>query len=141
MKIQHMLRITMGLLLLNGLAQGDDRLGASTQELDRLKQLNKSNTAVSLSDQELSKLMVGKWTTGRHEYFYRSDGTWSMLPTDISTTSGKWRIQNRQLIEERKSEDGGFLPQDARTFLEATAKQLVLKNDKGMYPFRYIRIE
>jgi hypothetical protein len=112
MKTKMILGVAVGLLLLHTSAPAEDRLGASEQELERLKELNKSGAVVSQSDQELRKLMVGKWTTGRHEYMYRPDGTWQMLPTDISTTHGKWRIQNHQLIE-----DTG-----ARTFIEVTPK-------------------
>jgi hypothetical protein len=139
MKTKIILGLAVGLLL-HISAPAEDRLGASEQELERLKELNKSNTVVSQSDQELRKLMVGKWTTGRHEYIYRSDGTWQMLPADISSTNGKWRIQNHQLIEEAKSENG-FLPTGARTFILVTPTELILKNEKGLYPFRYVRIE
>jgi hypothetical protein len=85
--------------------------------------------------------MVGKWTTGRHEYLYQSDGTWRMLPTDISTTNGRWRIQNHQLIQETKSQNRSFSPTAALTFIEASAKRLVLRNAGDLYPFRYVRIE
>lgn len=125
------LGLAVGLLLLHTSASAEDRLGASEQELERLKELNKSGAVVSQSDQELRKLMVGKWNTGRHKYIYRPNGTWQMLPADISTTHGKWRIQNHQLIE-----DTG-----ARTFIEVTPKQLVLKNEQGPYPYRYVRVE
>ena len=108
-----------------------DRLGASEEEMARLKELNKSDTVAPQSDAELTKLMVGKWTTGRHEYLYKANGTWQMLPLDISTTHGTWRIVNHQLIENN----------GARTFLEASSRQLVLKNESGDYPFRYVRIE
>jgi hypothetical protein len=117
--------------LLSGVGQIKDILGASEDEMERLKQLNQTSTVVSLSDDELRKLMVGKWSTGRHQYEYKADGTWRMLPADISTTHGKWRIENQQLIE-----DNG-----ARTIMEANAKQIVLKNDRGTYPYRYVRIE
>ena len=130
----------VGLLLFQGFASAGDKLGTSPQELERFKELNKTSKAVSQSDEELRTLMAGKWTTGRHEYIYRPNGTWQMLPADISTTNGKWRIENRQLIEEIKSESG-FSPTGARTFIEVSPKQLVLKNENGPYPFRYMRIE
>ena len=129
------------LLLFQVAAVGEDKRGTSARELERFKELNKTGTAVSQSDEELRKLMVGKWTTGRHEYLYKPDGTWKMLPADISTTNGKWRIQNRQLIEEIKSENGFSSTGAPRTFIEASPKLLVLKNENGPYPFRYMRIE
>src|SRR5438093_1583480 len=33
----------------------------------------------------LSKILVGKWASPRHEYMFRSDGTWSMLPAEPET--------------------------------------------------------
>ena len=141
MKTSVIVGFAVGLLCFHVFAAAEDRLGASPEEMERLKELNKSNTVASQSDQELTKLMVGKWTTGRHEYLYQSDGTWRMLPTDISTTNGRWRIQNHQLVQETKLEKGSFSHAAALTFIEASPKQLVLRNEGGLYPFRYVRIE
>ena len=122
--------VVAGLVFLPGLVMSGDNLGTSPQELARLKELNKSGAVVSQSDDELRRLMVGKWTTGRHDYIYKADGTWRMLPLDISTTHGTWRIENRQLIEETGS----------RVFIEVSPKQMVLRNSDGPYPFRYMRV-
>ncbi|MEY2439469.1 MAG: hypothetical protein QOI34_854 [Verrucomicrobiota bacterium] len=133
MKMNIVLAIALGLILVPvSRASAADRLGASEQEMERLKQLNQSKTVVSQSDDELKKMMVGKWTTGRHEYIYNANGTWQMLPLDISTTHGTWRIQNHQLIEDMSG---------ARTFIEAKPKQLVLRNEQGPYPYRYVKIQ
>ena len=140
MKTKMILGIGIAFLLFQGHALAGDRLGASEAELENLKALNQSGAVVTESDAELRKFMVGKWTTGRHEYIYRADGTWRMLPLDISTTHGKWRIENHQLIEEIESENG-FVPTGARTFIQVSSKQLVLRNEAGPYPFRYLRIE
>jgi len=141
MKTSVIVGFAIGILCLHVFAAEEDRLGVSPEEMERLKEVNKSNTVASQSDQELTKLMVGKWTTGRHEYLYQSDGTWRMLPTDISTTNGRWRIQNHQLVQETKSENGSLSSATALTFIEASQKQLVLRNEGGLYPFRYVRIE
>ncbi|MFN2509482.1 MAG: hypothetical protein ABR589_12005, partial [Chthoniobacterales bacterium] len=85
MKTEMFLGFTVSLLLLYGSVLAEDKLRTSPAELARLKELNRSAKIVSQSDEELRKLMVGKWTTGRHEYLYRADGTWQMLPADIST--------------------------------------------------------
>jgi murein DD-endopeptidase MepM/ murein hydrolase activator NlpD len=108
----------------------EDVLGASDTELERLRQLNTTNKVASLSDLELRQLMVGRWTTGRHDYEYKADGTWQMLPTNISTTNGTWRIESRQLIE----------GSSVRTIMEASLMRIVLKHDEGPYPYRYERI-
>ena len=117
-------------LALDARVRSTDVLGTSDAELARLRQLNATHKVTPLSDAELRQLMVGKWTTGRHEYEYKPDGTWRMLPADAGT-KGHWRIQNHQLIE-----DTG-----ARTIMEANHQQIVLKNEQGAYPFRYLRIE
>jgi len=108
----------------------EDGIGASDTELERLRQLNSTDKVVSLSDVELRQLIVGRWSTGRHDYDYKADGTWFMLPEDIATTKGIWRIENRQLIESSST----------RTIIEASDKQIVLKNEQGAYPYRYQKI-
>src|SRR5262249_7300918 len=46
----------------------------------------------------LSQRLVGEWQSPRHEYLYRADGTWTMLPEDPQTTHGTWRIEGNQYI-------------------------------------------
>jgi len=48
----------------------------------------------------LSALRVGKWSSPRHDYIFKKDGTWSMLPIEELTTHGKWRIEGNQYYEE-----------------------------------------
>jgi hypothetical protein len=50
------------------------------------------------ADPNFSQLRVGKWETPRHEYLYRKDGTWVMLPEEKDATSGKWRIEGNHYI-------------------------------------------
>lgn len=45
-----------------------------------------------------TKLMVGKWSSPRHEYIYRADGGWSMLPEAEGITRGQWRIEGNQFF-------------------------------------------
>jgi hypothetical protein len=47
----------------------------------------------------LSKILTGKWASPRHDYVYRSDGTWSMLPAEPGTTHGRWRIEGNQYLD------------------------------------------
>ena len=49
-------------------------------------------------DPNFSQLRVGKWETPRHEYLYRKDGTWVMLPEEKDATNGKWRIEGNHYI-------------------------------------------
>ena len=50
------------------------------------------------------KLMVGQWSSPRHEYVYREDGTWSMLPEEEGITHGRWRIEGNQFFTSVASE-------------------------------------
>jgi hypothetical protein len=47
----------------------------------------------------LSSLLVGKWESPRHDYLYRADGTWTMLPVEPDITHGTWRIEGNQLFD------------------------------------------
>ncbi len=46
----------------------------------------------------LSRRLVGKWSSPRHDYLYRRDGSWTMLPADEGTTHGTWRIEGNQFF-------------------------------------------
>jgi hypothetical protein len=47
----------------------------------------------------LSALLVGKWKSPRHEYAFKKDGTWTMLPEKPGITHGKWRIEGNQYFD------------------------------------------
>ena len=44
-------------------------------------------------------LRVGQWESPRHDYLYRADGTWTMLPAEPDITHGTWRIDGNQYFE------------------------------------------
>jgi hypothetical protein len=46
-----------------------------------------------------SSLRVGEWKSPRHDYLYRSDGTWTMLPAEENITHGNWRIEGNQYFD------------------------------------------
>ena len=48
----------------------------------------------------LSTLRVGTWSSPRHDYLYRKNGTWTMLPADPENTHGTWHIEGNK-VEER----------------------------------------
>ena len=58
-----------------------------------------------------TKLMAGKWSSPRHAYFYRADGTWSMLPEEEGATRGRWRIAGNQFFSNADIE-----AEDSRTY-------------------------
>ena len=47
----------------------------------------------------LSAMMIGQWRSPRHDYIYRRDGTWSMLPVEPDTTAGTWHFEGNQCVE------------------------------------------
>src|SRR5262245_14733731 len=54
--------------------------------------------APASDEKGLADRLVGEWASPRHEYRYRRDGTWTMLPEDKDTTHGKWRIEGNQYV-------------------------------------------
>jgi hypothetical protein len=60
----------------------------------------KQHAAPRESDSKaFSKLLVGKWESPRHDYLYRADGTWTMLPAAPDITHGTWRIEGNQFFD------------------------------------------
>jgi hypothetical protein len=47
----------------------------------------------------LSGLLVGQWESPRHDYLYRADGTWTMMPAEPDIAHGTWRIQGNQYFD------------------------------------------
>lgn len=43
-----------------------------------------------------TSLRVGDWTSPRHGYVYRKNGTWSMTPVEPDATHGMWKIEGNQ---------------------------------------------
>jgi hypothetical protein len=52
----------------------------------------------------LSSLLVGKWESPRHDYLYRADGTWSMIPEEPDIAHGTWRIEGNRYIDTHASD-------------------------------------
>jgi hypothetical protein len=60
----------------------------------------KQHPAPNESDgKALANLLVGQWESPRHDYLYRADGTWTMVPADPDTTHGTWRIEGNQYFD------------------------------------------
>src|SRR5262249_28372315 len=56
----------------------------------------------TISTAELRKRISGEWTSPRHNYLYRPDGTWTMLPEVLDgyrATHGVWRIEGNKFFE------------------------------------------
>jgi hypothetical protein len=52
----------------------------------------------------LSGLLAGQWESPRHDYLYRADGTWTMLPIEDGITHGNWRIEGNQYFDSAATE-------------------------------------
>jgi hypothetical protein len=60
----------------------------------------KRHAAPNNSDSKIfPSLLVGKWASPRHDYLFRVDGTWTILPADENTTHGSWRIEGNQYFD------------------------------------------
>jgi hypothetical protein len=74
--------------------------------------------------QALTKLRVGTWTSPRHDYLCRKDGTWTMLPADPETTHGTWKIEGNQ-YEERAIVQGSAPETSKYTIILLSPKDCV----------------
>ncbi len=64
----------------------------------------------------LSKLLVGKWRSPRHDYIYRANGTTSMIG---GGSSGHWTIEGNQ--------------EDGATIILLNAEYYVTASNGGVY--------
>jgi hypothetical protein len=78
----------------------------------------------------LSGLLVGQWDSPRHEYLYRADGTWTMLPEEKDVTRGRWRIEGNQYFSSALIE----LPHESRyTIILITKKDFVFSDEEAVF--------
>jgi hypothetical protein len=59
---------------------------------------------IDSNSKALSARLVGKWESPRHDYLYRADGTWTMLPAEPDIAHGTWRIEGNQYLDTHSSE-------------------------------------
>jgi hypothetical protein len=52
----------------------------------------------------LAGFLVGKWKSPRHDYLFRKDGTWLMLPDEPETPHGNWRFEGNQYFDTVKGD-------------------------------------
>ena len=98
----------------------------------------KRHPAPAESDaQALSKLVVGKWESPRHEYLFKADGVWTMLPEEEDgqkNTNGKWKIEGNQYLQSNQPDVSQF---DKMTILLLDEKDFVMTDgDNVMYQKR-----
>jgi hypothetical protein len=77
----------------------------NTDEWQAIDTEIKQHPAPSDSDgKTFSSFLVGKWESPRHDYLFRSDGTWTMLPIEENTTHGRWHIDGNQYFDTAATE-------------------------------------
>jgi hypothetical protein len=65
----------------------------------------KSHPAPEDSDSKtLASHIVGEWQSPRHDYLYRADGTWTLLPVEEGILHGSWRVEGNQYFDTNASE-------------------------------------
>jgi hypothetical protein len=78
----------------------------------------------------LSKLLTGKWSSPRHDYLFRKDGTWTMLPAEADTTHGRWRIQGNRYFS---SAEGDASKLDPYTILLLTSRDFIFTDGESVF--------
>ena len=72
----------------------------------------------------LTKLRVGAWSSPRHDFLFRKDGTWTVTPVDPGTTHGTWRIEGNQYEERTIVQDAA--PETSKySIILLTAKDFI----------------
>jgi hypothetical protein len=79
-----------------------------------------------------TKLREGIWTSPRHDYLYRKDGTWTMLPADPGTTHGTWHIEGNQ-CEERAIVQGAAPDTSKYKIILLTPKDFVFTDGTAVF--------
>jgi hypothetical protein len=91
---------------------------------------------------ELVKRIAGKWTSPRHQYLYRADGTWTMLPEfedGHRATHGIWRVERNQFSEGISEADAShetIILLTATDFVWSTRKSPFYMRRGDVFPWR-----
>ena len=113
------------------------RESLTRQDADKMlaidKEIMRHPMPTSSNSQELAKLIAGKWTSPRHQYLYRADGTWTMLPEFIDgekTTHGVWHVEGNRFSQGQSDADAS-----PETIILLTATDFVWST-QGVYYMR-----
>ena len=85
------------LLKLREISKDSEKTETLTLEIMRHPAPSSSNSKL------LSSMLVGQWSSPRHDYLYVSDGNWYMLPIETGGTKGTWRIKGNEYLDTCKS--------------------------------------
>ena len=98
--------------MLKFLTEGDRSASAQLKRI--YAELKKFPAPANSDSRALTKLRAGKWESPRHQYLYRANGTWSMLPLEPGVTAGHWRIEGNRYFD---GVDSRFKPADHYTII------------------------
>lgn len=80
--------------------------------------------AGSLTAAEINpSLMPGNWTSPRHDYIYKANGTWYMAPEGPNVTKGTWSIKGDQLK----------LGKETYTIQKLTKTEIIFSDSKNKF--------
>lgn len=87
------------LSLLHGLIRQRAELARAgkTAELQACDAQIRSHPAPPDDSAALTRRLAGTWRSPRHDYLYRADGTWTMLPAERDATRGRWHLAGNRL--------------------------------------------
>jgi len=84
----------------------------------------------------LSRLLVGEWQSPRHDYLYRADGTWAMLPAEEGSPNGHWRIGGNQYFNKPATDQA---LEEQFTIILLTATDFVFADKENVFYEKRIR--
>lgn len=92
-----------------------------------LVELKKHPAPKDADSKKLSALMTGEWHSTRHEFLYKKNGTYVMLPEDKESPSGKWHIEGNQFSQTEGDVDAHY------TIVLLNADYLVYGDKEGVF--------
>jgi hypothetical protein len=78
--------------------------GQKTDQWQAIDAEIKRHPAPESGGKTYSGLLAGQWESPRHDYLFRADGTWTMLPEEKDVTHGRWRIEGNQFFNTTATE-------------------------------------
>ena len=102
--VHELIRMHDKLMLIDKGPQWTDAVEARFRAInDEMKQHSAPSDSNSKA---LSKMLSGKWRSPRHDYSYKSNGTWIMLPVGEGGSSphGIWTIKGNLFTTDGKNE-------------------------------------
>ena len=80
----------------------------------------------------LTAYRLGRWDSPRHQYLFRKDGTWTMVPAEPDITHGTWKIEGNQYTDTGVTVGGP--PSSSRyTIILLTAKEFIFTDGDAVF--------